>query len=210
MLVQRLQRRRIDEAEEPTLLVHASLGRRPLDLPLVLGVAATRDQPDAQVVLAAQQADRLDQGQMILVRPGLRRVEDEPLGQVVLARRLGKRRIIAETGAGQHGVATATACARFGLECVVYMGSEDMRRQAPNVERMELLGATVAGSEIHALWEDTYQIYDARTGRWRSGPPPTVARHALQLFRVGGGLYAVGGCTTALRDSPVVEFRRVA
>jgi len=65
------------------------------------------------------------------------------LGQVVLARRLGKRRIIAETGAGQHGVATATACARFGLRCVVYMGSEDMRRQAPNVERMRLLGASV-------------------------------------------------------------------
>jgi tryptophan synthase beta chain len=65
------------------------------------------------------------------------------LGQVVLARRLGKKRIIAETGAGQHGVATATACARFGLECVVFMGSEDMRRQAPNVDRMRLLGATV-------------------------------------------------------------------
>jgi len=65
------------------------------------------------------------------------------LGQVVLALRLGKRRIIAETGAGQHGVATATACARFGLDCVVYMGSEDMRRQAPNVERMQLLGAVV-------------------------------------------------------------------
>ncbi len=58
------------------------------------------------------------------------------LGQAVLARRLGKRRIVAETGAGQHGVATATVCARFGLECVVYMGSEDMRRQRPNVERM--------------------------------------------------------------------------
>jgi tryptophan synthase beta chain len=70
------------------------------------------------------------------------------LGQVVLARRLGKRRIIAETGAGQHGVATATACARFGLECVVYMGSEDMRRQAPNVERMQLLGASVEPVEI--------------------------------------------------------------
>jgi tryptophan synthase beta chain len=70
------------------------------------------------------------------------------LGQVVLARRLGKSRIIAETGAGQHGVATATACARFGLECVVYMGSEDMRRQAPNVERMHLLGATVVPVEI--------------------------------------------------------------
>ena len=70
------------------------------------------------------------------------------LGQVVLARRLGKRRIIAETGAGQHGVATATACARFGLDCVVYMGSEDMRRQAPNVERMQLLGAVVEPVEL--------------------------------------------------------------
>ena len=70
------------------------------------------------------------------------------LGQLVLARRLGKKRIIAETGAGQHGVATATACARFGLECVVFMGSEDMRRQAPNVERMGLLGAVVVPVEI--------------------------------------------------------------
>ena len=66
----------------------------------------------------------------------------------MLARRLGKTRIIAETGAGQHGVATATACARFGLECVVFMGSEDMRRQAPNVERMHLLGATVVPVEF--------------------------------------------------------------
>jgi tryptophan synthase beta chain len=70
------------------------------------------------------------------------------LGQAVLARRLGKRRIVAETGAGQHGVATATVCARFGLECVVYMGSEDMRRQKPNVERMELLGAEVRPVEF--------------------------------------------------------------
>jgi tryptophan synthase beta chain len=65
------------------------------------------------------------------------------LGQAVLAQRLGKRRIVAETGAGQHGVATATVCARFGLDCVVYMGEEDMRRQRPNVERMNLLGAEV-------------------------------------------------------------------
>ena len=65
------------------------------------------------------------------------------LGQIVLARRLGKQRIVAETGAGQHGVATATVCARFGLECVVYMGEEDIRRQKPNVERMRLLGAEV-------------------------------------------------------------------
>jgi tryptophan synthase beta chain len=65
------------------------------------------------------------------------------LGQVLLARRMGKRRVIAETGAGQHGVATATVCALFGLDCVVYMGAEDMRRQALNVYRMELLGAEV-------------------------------------------------------------------
>jgi tryptophan synthase beta chain len=70
------------------------------------------------------------------------------LGQVVLAQRLGKSRIVAETGAGQHGVATATVCARFGLECVVYMGSEDMRRQRPNVERMGLLGAEVQPVEF--------------------------------------------------------------
>ncbi len=65
------------------------------------------------------------------------------IGQVLLARRMGKRRLIAETGAGQHGVATATVCARFGLECVVYMGEEDVERQALNVFRMRLLGATV-------------------------------------------------------------------
>ncbi len=65
------------------------------------------------------------------------------VGQAMLAQRMGKRRIIAETGAGQHGVATATICARFGLECVVYMGEEDMQRQALNVFRMRLLGATV-------------------------------------------------------------------
>ncbi|MBB6174550.1 tryptophan synthase beta chain [Nocardiopsis mwathae] len=69
------------------------------------------------------------------------------LGQVVLALRMGKRRIIAETGAGQHGVATATVCARFGLACVVYMGAEDMRRQAVNVGRMRMLGAEVRGVE---------------------------------------------------------------
>ncbi|MBP7622101.1 MAG: pyridoxal-phosphate dependent enzyme, partial [Gemmatimonadales bacterium] len=65
------------------------------------------------------------------------------IGQALLARRMGKRRIIAETGAGQHGVATATICARFGLECVVYMGEEDVARQNLNVYRMQLLGATV-------------------------------------------------------------------
>jgi len=72
------------------------------------------------------------------------------IGQTLLARRMGKRRIIAETGAGQHGVATATACALFGLECIVYMGAEDIRRQKPNVERMRLLGAQVVSVEAGA------------------------------------------------------------
>ena len=69
------------------------------------------------------------------------------IGQAMLAKRMGKPRIIAETGAGQHGVATATICARYGLECVVYMGSEDVKRQSPNVYRMKLLGATVVPVE---------------------------------------------------------------
>ncbi len=69
------------------------------------------------------------------------------IGQALLAKRMGKPRIIAETGAGQHGVATATICARFGLECVVYMGAEDVKRQSPNVFRMKLLGATVVPVE---------------------------------------------------------------
>jgi tryptophan synthase beta chain len=72
------------------------------------------------------------------------------VGQCLLARRMGKSRIIAETGAGQHGVATATACALFGLECAIYMGTEDIRRQAPNVERMKLLGAEVIPVEAGA------------------------------------------------------------
>ncbi|MEO1533271.1 MAG: pyridoxal-phosphate dependent enzyme, partial [Pseudomonadota bacterium] len=65
------------------------------------------------------------------------------LGQILLARRMGKKRIIAETGAGQHGVATATVCAKFGLECIVFMGATDVERQRPNVFRMRLLGAKV-------------------------------------------------------------------
>ncbi len=70
------------------------------------------------------------------------------IGQAMLAKRMGKPRVIAETGAGQHGVATATICARYGLECVVYMGSEDVKRQSPNVYRMKLLGATVVPVEL--------------------------------------------------------------
>jgi len=77
-----------------------------------------------------------------LLHTGAHKINNS-LGQVLLARRMGKRRVIAETGAGQHGVATATVCALFGLKCVIYMGAEDMRRQALNVFRMELLGAEV-------------------------------------------------------------------
>ncbi|HVM69803.1 MAG TPA: kelch repeat-containing protein, partial [Gaiellaceae bacterium] len=79
-------------------------------------------------------------------------------------------------------------------------------REGPAMPRpMELLGAAVAGDEIHAVWESTYQVYDARTGAWRDGPTPRVTRHALAAFVAGRFLYTVGGCTTALRDSPIVE-----
>ena len=84
-----------------------------------------------------------------LIHTGAHKVNNA-LGQVLLAKRMGKTRIIAETGAGQHGVAAATACALLGVECIVYMGTEDMRRQRPNVERMRLLGATVAPVEAGA------------------------------------------------------------
>src|SRR2546428_13928841 len=77
-----------------------------------------------------------------LLHTGAHKINNS-LGQILLARRMGKRRIIAENGAGQHGVATATAAARFGMECVIYMGKVDMERQALNVTRMEFLGARV-------------------------------------------------------------------
>jgi len=98
-------------------------------------------------------AERLREGKRIylkredLCHTGAHKINNA-LGQALLARRLGKTRIVAETGAGQHGVATATVCARFGFDCVVYMGSEDMRRQRPNVERMKLLGAEVRPVEF--------------------------------------------------------------
>src|SRR5204862_6100632 len=100
------------------------------------------------------QAGRL--GARLSLRTYLKRVDldhtwahkiNNAVGQALLARRMGKDRVIAETGSGQHGVASATACALLGLECIVYMGVEDMRRQMPNVQRMELLGATVAPVE---------------------------------------------------------------
>ena len=119
------------------------------------------------------------------------------LGQAVLARRLGKRRIVAETGAGQHGVATATVCARFGFECVVYMGAEDMRRQKPNVERMGLLGAQVVPVEFgtRTLKEATSEairdwITNVETTHYLIGscvgpePYPTIVRELQKVIGV--------------------------
>jgi tryptophan synthase beta chain len=117
------------------------------------------------------------------------------LGQALLAVRLGKRRIVAETGAGQHGVATATVCARFGLECMVYMGSEDMRRQRPNLERMALLGADVqpvefgtrtlkeATSEAIRDWianvDDTHYLIGSAVG---PAPYPEIVRELQSVI----------------------------
>ena len=96
---------------------------------------------------AKRLSDELGGAQIYLKREDLNHTGahkiNNTIGQALLARRMGKPRVIAETGAGQHGVATATVCARYGLECVVYMGSEDVKRQAQNVYRMKLLGATV-------------------------------------------------------------------
>ena len=98
---------------------------------------------------AARLSEKLGGAQIYLKREDLGHTGshkiNNAIGQVLLARRMGKRRVIAETGAGQHGVATATVCALFGLDCVVYMGTEDMRRQSLNVFRMQLLGAEVRG-----------------------------------------------------------------
>jgi tryptophan synthase beta chain len=96
-------------------------------------------------------SDHLGGAQIYLKREDLNHTGahkiNNTIGQAMLARRMGKKRVIAETGAGQHGVATATIAARYGMECVVYMGSEDVKRQAANVYRMKLLGATVVPVE---------------------------------------------------------------
>ena len=119
------------------------------------------------------------------------------LGQCLLARRMGKTRIIAETGAGQHGVATATACALLGLECVVYMGTEDIRRQQPNVQRMNLLGATVAPVDAGAR---TLKEAVAQAIRdWVAN----VAEHPLR-DRLGGG----PGALPRARARPAARDRR--
>ena len=106
------------------------------------------------------------------------------VGQALLARRMGKRRIIAETGAGQHGVATATICARFGLECVVYMGAEDMRRQELNVYRMRLMGATVVPVE-----SGTRTLKDATTEAIRDWVTNVTGSHYIIGSVVGPAPY---------------------
>ena len=136
----------------------------PLD-ELTIGYFAIRDDPDFQaefqdllknyvgrpspLYFAKRLSETLDGAKIYLKREDLNHTGahkiNNCIGQILLARRMGKKRIIAETGAGQHGVATATVCALFGLECVVYMGTEDMRRQEVNVFRMRLLGAEVRG-----------------------------------------------------------------
>ncbi len=100
------------------------------------------------------------------------------LGQILLARRMGKRRIVAETGAGQHGVATATVCALYGLECVVYMGAEDMARQSVNVRRMRMLGA-----EVRAVHAGTATLKDAMNEALRDW----IAHPADTYYLLGTG-----------------------
>jgi tryptophan synthase beta chain len=126
--------------------MEAAFADRAFSVELGLWLADFAGRP-TPVTHARRLSQRVAGGQIWLKREDLLHTGahklNNALGQVLLARRMGKRRIIAETGAGQHGVATATACAALGLECVVYMGREDMRRQALNVYKMELLDAEV-------------------------------------------------------------------
>ncbi|HWF57035.1 MAG TPA: tryptophan synthase subunit beta [Candidatus Dormibacteraeota bacterium] len=165
-------------AAELRLLLHDYAGR---PTPLTHAAALSAASGGAQIWLKRED----------LLHTGAHKINNA-LGQVMLAQRMGKRRIIAETGAGQHGVATATACARSGLGCTVYMGREDMRRQAINVYRMELLGATVvpvdsgaatlkdATNEAIRDWvanvRDTHYVIGSSVG---PHPYPTLVR-ALQ------------------------------
>ncbi|MBJ7457525.1 MAG: tryptophan synthase subunit beta, partial [Thermoleophilia bacterium] len=106
------------------------------------------------------------------------------LGQALLAKRMGKHRMIAETGAGSHGVASATACALLGLECIVYMGSEDMRRQAPNVERMRMLG-----TEVRAVEDGTRTLKEAVSAAIRDWVTNVGDTHYILGSAVGPAPY---------------------
>jgi tryptophan synthase beta chain len=136
-----LERAWLDAGSDPAFAAElARLLRDYVGRPTPLGLAARL----SELVGAEVWLKRED-----LTHTGSHKINNA-LGQALLAKRMGKERIIAETGAGQHGVASATACALLGLECVVYMGTEDMRRQQPNVQRMGLLGAEVIGVEAGA------------------------------------------------------------
>jgi len=142
-------------------LLHEYVGR-PTPLTLAPRISATLGE-GIQVVLKRED----------LNHTGAHKINNT-MGQVLLARRMGKRRIIAETGAGQHGVATATVCARFGLECVVYMGEADMKRQALNVYRMELLGARVV-----AVTSGTRTLKDATNEALRDWVTNVTGTHYI-------------------------------
>jgi tryptophan synthase beta chain len=130
-LTEEYAKARVDEAFQKELcaLLHDFAGR---ETPLYFAERLTQELGGAKIYLKRED----------LLHTGAHKINNA-LGQILLARRMGKKRIIAETGAGQHGVATATVAARFGLECVVYMGAVDMERQALNVARMRFLGAKV-------------------------------------------------------------------
>jgi tryptophan synthase beta chain len=186
-----------------TGLLHHYVGR---PTPLFDAVRLTADAGGARIFLKRED----------LAHTGAHKINNA-LGQALLAERMGKRRVVAETGAGQHGVATATACALLGLQCDVYMGAEDMERQAPNVLRMRLLGATVrrvdAGSrtlkdainEAMRDWvanvQDTYYLLGSALG---PHPYPLMVREfqavigrearAQMLAQAGGLPSAVVAC----------------
>jgi tryptophan synthase beta chain len=126
------------------------------------------------------------------------------LGQVILARRMGKTRIIAETGAGQHGVATATVCARFGLPCVVYMGAEDIRRQEVNVRRMRMLGA-----EVRPVTTGTATLKDATSEAIRDWVTNVATTHYIIGSAVGPAPYPemVRELQRVIGDEARAQFR---
>jgi tryptophan synthase beta chain len=160
------------------------LGARYVGRPTPLYEAARFSREDRRILLKRED----------LCHTGAHKINNA-VGQALLALRLGKRRVVAETGAGQHGVAAATVCARAGLECVVYMGFEDMRRQHPNVERMRLLGAEVrpvefgtktlkeATSEAIRDWitnvESTYYLIGSCVG---PHPYPAIVRELQSVI----------------------------
>ncbi len=144
------------------------------------------------------------------------------LGQVLLARRMGKTRVIAETGAGQHGVATATACALLGLDCAVYMGEEDTRRQALNVSRMRMLGAEVipvttgtrtlkdAMNEAFRDWVTTVDTTHYCIGSVGGPHPfPMMVRDFQRIIGVEAAPAGAGHCRPAARRGDRLRRRRV-